>query len=170
MSRLTYRVPALFTSPNKRCVSDPGASLDKSALLPLSRRSRKYAVFYTHSLRTLFRQLIASGLLISGCAASQVNIYMAGVFHSVLQPRPEMFACKTFFVALAILWSIVDMTSYDPSPCSEPAVRREWRVFSAEENAEWIRVVNVRNDTPLKLVALLKQYLQHNPVLVKIAS
>jgi hypothetical protein len=114
--------------------------------------------------------LIASGLLISGCAASQVNIYMAGVFHSVLQPRPEMFACKTFFVALAILWSIVDMTSYDPSPCSEPAVRREWRVFSAEENAEWIRVVNVRNDTPLKLVALLKQYLQHNPVLVKIAS
>ena len=116
--------------------------------------------------------LIASGLLISGCATSQANIYIAGVFHSVLQHcRPEMFACKTFFVAPAIPWSIVDMTcSYDPSPCSEPAVRREWRVFSAEENAEWIRVVNVRNDTPLKLVALLKRYLQHNPVLVKIAS
>jgi hypothetical protein len=59
-----------------------------------------------------------------------------------------MFVRKTFFVALAILWSLVCVSySYDPRPCAGPAVRREWRAFSTEEKADWIRAVNVRNDT-----------------------
>ena len=32
---------------------------------------------------------------------------------------------------------------YDPCSCTKPAVRREWRAFSTEEKAEWIRAVNV---------------------------
>jgi hypothetical protein len=72
-----------------------------------------------------------------------------------------MFVHKVFSVALAILSSAVVVScSYDPypSPCTEPEIRREWRAFSTEEKAEWIRAVNVRNDTPLKSVALLKKY------------
>jgi tyrosinase len=72
-----------------------------------------------------------------------------------------MFVRSTFFAALAILWSVVGVScSYYSRPCADPAVRREWRAFSTEEKAEWIRAVNVRNDIPpgLKSVALLKQY------------
>jgi tyrosinase len=56
-----------------------------------------------------------------------------------------MFAHKILSVALAIFWSGVGVSrSYDPCPCIKPAVRREWRTFSTEEKAEWIRAVNVR--------------------------
>jgi hypothetical protein len=67
--------------------------------------------------------------------------------------RPEVCApiyttCKSLSVALAILWSTVCVfCPYDPSPCTKPAVRREWRAFSTEEKAEWIRAINVRIDT-----------------------
>ena len=66
-----------------------------------------------------------------------------------------MFAHKGFSVALAILLSAVVVScSYDPypSPCTEPAIRKEWRAFSTEEKAEWIRAVNVRIVTPPALV------------------
>jgi hypothetical protein len=49
-----------------------------------------------------------------------------------------------------------------------PAVRREWRAFSTEEKAEWIRAVNVRIDAHLTLVVFL-MYIW-NPVLVTFPS
>jgi hypothetical protein len=64
--------------------------------------------------------------------------------------RPDMFVRKSLSLALAILWSIVCVfCSYvpSPSPCTTPEVRREWRAFSTEEKAEWIRAVKVRIDT-----------------------
>ncbi len=60
-----------------------------------------------------------------------------------------MIIYKGLSVALAILWSAVSVScSHDPYPCTKPAVRREWRTFSTEEKAEWIRAVNVGIDTP----------------------
>ena len=70
-----------------------------------------------------------------------------------------MFVRKTLSVALAILWSAVVVScSYDPypSPCTEPAIRKEWRAFNPEEKAEWIRAVNVCIDPSPTLVVLLK--------------
>ena len=62
--------------------------------------------------------------------------------------RPEMIVRKGLSVALAILWSTVCVfCSYGPRPCTKPAVRREWRAFSTEEKAEWIRAIKVRIDT-----------------------
>src|SRR6267154_1295447 len=61
-----------------------------------------------------------------------------------------MFVLKSLSVALVILWSTICVfCSYDPgpSPCTKPTVRREWRAFSTEEKAEWIRAINVRIDT-----------------------
>ncbi len=66
---------------------------------------------------------------------------------------------KTLSVALAILWSVVGVScSYDPEPylCTKPSIRREWRAFSTQEKAEWIRAVNVRMESPLASVVLLK--------------
>lgn len=61
-------------------------------------------------------------------------------------------------VALAVLWSAVGVScSYDPYSCINPAVRKEWRAFSAKEKAEWIYAVNVRIDNALALAALLKE-------------
>lgn len=51
-------------------------------------------------------------------------------------------------IALVFIWSAVGVScSYGLSPCTEPAVRKEWRAFSASEKAEWIRAVNVRMST-----------------------
>jgi tyrosinase len=59
-----------------------------------------------------------------------------------------MFVRKGLSLGLAILWSTVCVfCSYYPPPCTKPAVRREWRAFSTEEKAEWIRAVKVRIDT-----------------------
>jgi hypothetical protein len=82
-----------------------------------------------------------------------------------------MVARKVFSVALAVLWSAVVVScSYGPypSPCTEPAVRKEWRAFSAEEKVEWIRAVNVRIDIP-PILSSCSQNIR-NPVLVKTAS
>ena len=52
--------------------------------------------------------------------------------------------------ALVFVLSVVGVScSYVPSPCTNPAIRREWRAFSASEKAEWIRAVNVRMSTLL---------------------
>ncbi|KAI0271789.1 Di-copper centre-containing protein [Russula aff. rugulosa BPL654] len=62
-----------------------------------------------------------------------------------------MFIHKGFSVALAILWSsVVVSCSYDPypSPCTKPAIRKEWRTFSTEEKTEWIRAVNCLSKLP----------------------
>jgi hypothetical protein len=70
-----------------------------------------------------------------------------------------MFAHKMFSAALVILWSAVVVScSYDPypSPCTEPAIRKEWRAFTTEEKAEWIRAVKVRIVTPPTPVVFLK--------------
>ena len=76
---------------------------------------------------------------------------------------------KILSIALAILWCAVGVScSYDPCPCTKPAVRREWRTFSTEEKVEWIRAVNVSIDTLLRLVILLKRY--SDSVLIKTAS
>jgi hypothetical protein len=65
---------------------------------------------------------------------------------------PDMFIRKSLSLALVILWSTVCVfCTYDPScPCTQPAVRREWRAFSTEEKAEWIRAIKVRMATLLE--------------------
>jgi hypothetical protein len=51
-------------------------------------------------------------------------------------------------IALVFVWSVVGVScSYGPGPCTKPAVRKEWRAFSASEKAEWIRAVNVGMST-----------------------
>ena len=63
-----------------------------------------------------------------------------------------MQVAKMLSVALVFVLSLVGVScSYGPSPCVNPAVRREWRAFSASEKAEWIRAVNVRMSTFLTL-------------------
>ena len=64
-----------------------------------------------------------------------------------------MLVRKGLSIALAILWSAVCvLCSYGPSyPCTKPTVRREWRAFSTEEKAEWIRAIKVSIDTSLTL-------------------
>ncbi|KAN0111160.1 hypothetical protein V8E52_008772 [Russula decolorans] len=60
-----------------------------------------------------------------------------------------MLVRKSLSVALAILWSTVCVfCSYDPRPCTKPAVRREWRAFSTEEKAEWIRAIKCLSKQP----------------------
>lgn len=55
-------------------------------------------------------------------------------------------------IALVFIWSVVGVScSYGPAPCTKPAVRKEWRAFSASEQAEWICAVNVRMSTFLTL-------------------
>jgi hypothetical protein len=62
-------------------------------------------------------------------------------------------------VALAVLWSAASVScSYDPYSCTHPAVRKEWRAFSTKEKAEWITAVDVRMDSTLASVVLLKEY------------
>ena len=56
-----------------------------------------------------------------------------------------MLVLRIFSVALVVLWSALGVScSYQKGPCIKPAIRREWRVFSTEEKAAWIRAVNVR--------------------------
>lgn len=69
-----------------------------------------------------------------------------------------MFTNKALSVALAIFWSIVGVScSYDPYPCTNPAVRREWRTFSTKEKAEWIRAINVRSEALLISIMMLNR-------------
>ncbi|KAN0111711.1 Di-copper centre-containing protein [Russula decolorans] len=52
-------------------------------------------------------------------------------------------------IALVFVWSVVGVScSYGPGPCTKPAVRKEWRAFSASEKAEWIRAVNCLSRQP----------------------
>jgi len=61
-----------------------------------------------------------------------------------------MFVHRIFFVSLAILSSALGVScSYGPCSCTKPAVRKEWRTFSTEQKAEWIRAINVSIDTLL---------------------
>ncbi|KAF8477673.1 Di-copper centre-containing protein [Russula ochroleuca] len=53
--------------------------------------------------------------------------------------------------ALVVLWSAVGLCAL--SPCKNPQVRREWRAFSTDEKAEWIRAVKCLSTLP------------HNPAL-----
>jgi hypothetical protein len=70
--------------------------------------------------------------------------------------RPDMLVYKLLSVALAFLLSVLRVScSYEECPCTKPKVRREWRAFSRDEKAEWIRAINVRIDTPLTLITLL---------------
>ncbi|KAF8495782.1 Di-copper centre-containing protein [Russula emetica] len=60
-----------------------------------------------------------------------------------------MFVNGVLSVALVILLSAQRVScSYDPCPCTKPAVRKEWRAFSTEEKAEWIRAVNCLSKQP----------------------
>jgi hypothetical protein len=43
-------------------------------------------------------------------------------------------------------------------------IRREWRAFTTEEKADWIRAINVRIDARLTLVVLLKYIRNTVPV------
>ena len=70
-----------------------------------------------------------------------------------------MFAYKLLSVSLAFFWSALAVScSYEKCPCTKPAIRREWRAFTTEEKAEWIRAVNVRLDTRLTSVVLAEAY------------
>ena len=53
---------------------------------------------------------------------------------------------RTLSVVLVFIWSAVGVScSYgNKGPCTNPVVRKEWRAFSTNEKAEWIRAVNVR--------------------------
>jgi hypothetical protein len=74
-------------------------------------------------------------------------------------PRTDMFAHKLLSVALAFFWSaLVVSCSYEKCTCTKPAIRREWRAFTTEEKADWIRAVNVRIDICLTLVVLAEAY------------
>jgi hypothetical protein len=84
---------------------------------------------------------------------------------------PDMFVYKILSVALAFLGSALRVScssSYDECPCTKPAVRREWRAFSTEEKAEWIRAIKVRIYTHLTSAVLLKHI--RNSVLVTTTS
>ena len=57
-----------------------------------------------------------------------------------------MLVYKLLSNALAFFSSALQMSSYEGCSCTKPAIRREWRAFSADEKAEWIRAINVRID------------------------
>ncbi|KAF8470981.1 Di-copper centre-containing protein [Russula ochroleuca] len=60
-----------------------------------------------------------------------------------------MFAYKLLSVTLAFLWSALAVScSYEKCPCTKPAIRREWRAFTTEEKAEWIRAINCLSQKP----------------------
>ena len=63
--------------------------------------------------------------------------------------RPtSMQVANILSIALVFIWSAVSVScSNRPAPCKKPAVRKEWRAFSASEKAEWIRAVNVCMNT-----------------------
>jgi len=63
-----------------------------------------------------------------------------------------MLVLRFFSLLLANLWSATDepyRVSNPKTPCTKPAVRREWRKLSSHEKAEWIGAVNVRHMAPL---------------------
>ena len=79
-----------------------------------------------------------------------------------------MLVYKLLSVALAFLWSAQRVSSYEDCPCTKPTVRREWRTFSTEEKAAWIRAVHVRINIRLRLIVMLNH--SRNPVLVTATS
>ena len=63
---------------------------------------------------------------------------------------------KLLSAALAILWSAQAVScSYVNPPCTNPAIRREWRAITTKERAEWIRAINVRIKHDPTLIILL---------------
>jgi hypothetical protein len=72
---------------------------------------------------------------------------------------------KLFSISLGFLWSALAVScSYEKCPCTKPMIRREWRAFTTEEKADWIRAINVRIDARLTLVVLLKYIRNTVPV------
>ncbi|KAI0277803.1 hypothetical protein BGY98DRAFT_1176911 [Russula aff. rugulosa BPL654] len=57
---------------------------------------------------------------------------------------------RTLSVVLVFIWSAVGVScSYgNKGPCTNPVVRKEWRAFSTNEKAEWIRAVNCLSHLP----------------------
>ncbi|KAF8470979.1 Di-copper centre-containing protein [Russula ochroleuca] len=57
---------------------------------------------------------------------------------------------KLLSVSLAFLWSVMAVScSCEKCYCTKPAIRREWRAFTTEEKAEWIRAINLPHDPVL---------------------
>ncbi|KAF8470986.1 Di-copper centre-containing protein [Russula ochroleuca] len=59
-----------------------------------------------------------------------------------------MFVYKLLSIALAFLWSALAVSCSYECPCIKPAIRREWRAFTTEEKAEWIRAVKCLSQLP----------------------
>ncbi|KAI9436424.1 Di-copper centre-containing protein [Lactarius indigo] len=57
-----------------------------------------------------------------------------------------MLALRVLFVSLAIASSVVGALS--KKSCTKPSVRKEWRAFSTQEKAAWIRAVNCLSHLP----------------------
>ncbi|KAH9994462.1 Di-copper centre-containing protein [Russula vinacea] len=56
---------------------------------------------------------------------------------------------KLLSVSLAFLWSVLVVScSYENCTCTKPAIRREWRKFTTEEKANWIRAINCLSQLP----------------------
>lgn len=53
---------------------------------------------------------------------------------------------RVLFLSLVV--SVAVAADDDKSSCQNPKVRREWRQLSADEQAEWIRAMNVRSQYP----------------------
>ena len=66
-----------------------------------------------------------------------------------------MLVYKLLSNALAFFSSALQMSLYEECSCTKPVIRREWRAFSTDEKAEWIRAINVRIDTRLRSDVLL---------------
>ena len=106
-----------------------------------------------------FIQAVASRLSIRA-AGGPINRPKAfAPFHATSLPDMSVHKIQILSVALAVLWSAVSVSCfYDPRSCTNQAVRKEWRAFSTKEKAEWIRAVNVRMDSTLASIVLLKEY------------
>ncbi|KAH8976448.1 Di-copper centre-containing protein [Lactarius deliciosus] len=59
-----------------------------------------------------------------------------------------MLVPKVVVVVFAIILSIIGALSKKACQCTKPSVRREWRAFSAQEKAAWIRAVNCLSHLP----------------------
>ncbi|KAF8470980.1 Di-copper centre-containing protein [Russula ochroleuca] len=56
---------------------------------------------------------------------------------------------KLFSISLGFLWSALAVScSYEKCPCTKPMIRREWRAFTTEEKADWIRAINCLSQLP----------------------
>lgn len=82
------------------------------------------------------------------CQAINSREFLSHVY--TLSCSASMQVASILSIALVFIWSALEVSCFSgPAPCKKPAVRREWRAFSAYEKAEWIRAVNVRVSTYL---------------------